>query len=305
MKGAFEKGLWSGTDQHQLIKSSGLQHEETHLLHVFLNNLSCGCEAANANNFVTAGKFWTNAMASIEKLVQGAYHDIIPNFVQQINNLMRQGRQDLAQILLQHIAGCCQVFLSTSNPTTAVYASLGQIELEHMPELEERMMKQFQRNFEIYLGARNYNSFVMMIDHARRRLLRDDWLRIEDVLPPVDQVDRNFGVSDRRSFDVIALRIEVAKKRKQYNLIESEAPILIQRAELILNDEWQKFYNLARGWFELGGAQYFLLKNNLAVSSLLKGIQSDDRLRALGDWNIFDTERTLASQYVESMQDWV
>jgi hypothetical protein len=305
VKGSFEAGLWSGIDQNQLIKSSNNQRYEAHLLHVFLNNLSCGSEAANANKYQAAGKFWMDAMKSIDKLIKCDYHDILPNLIQQINELNRQGRQDLARILKDHIAECCQTFLKGTNPTIAAYKSLGQLDMSYMVEIEERMMKQFQENFELYLGARNYNSFVMMMDYARRKLFRDQWVRIEDVLPPVDQLDRVFGTSDRRSLDVIALRLEVAKTRNQLELVEYEAPILIQRAQLILNDDWQRFYNLARGYFELGFAQYFLLRKALATSSLRKAQDSDDKLRELGDWNIFDPERVLAVKYLQDMQSWV
>jgi hypothetical protein len=64
----------------------------------------------------------------------------------------------------------------------------------HLPALEARIMGRFREFFEWYQGPRSYNSFVMMVNQARRRLMRDGSVRIEDVLPPVDHYDQAFGV---------------------------------------------------------------------------------------------------------------
>jgi hypothetical protein len=207
-------------------------------------------------------------------------------------------------MLHQHIAECGQLFLKPDSSTAAIYTGLGKLEITHMVAIEDRIMKRFKELFEFYLGPLSYNSFVMMMNHARRSLYRDEWVRFEDVLPPIYLLDSTFGISDRRTLDVIALRIDVAQKRKQFSLVESEAAILISRAEIIQNDRWQRFYNLTRGWFRLGCAQYFLRKKDEAITSLNNALANDDALRTLGDWNIYDPQRITIGKYLQDMQDW-
>jgi len=304
IKGSFEAGLWSWSQKDQIINSSSKQSEESNLIHTFLGGLTSGCEAADVNDFHLARSFWQKAFESVDRLVQGQYHDIIPNLIQKINDLNREGREDLARMLHQHIAECGQLFLKPDSSTAAIYTGLGKLEITHMVAIEDRIMKRFKELFEFYLGPLSYNSFVMMMNHARRSLYRDEWVRFEDVLPPIYLLDSTFGISDRRTLDVIALRIDVAQKRKQFSLVESEAAILISRAEIIQNDRWQRFYNLTRGWFRLGCAQYFLRKKDEAITSLNNALANDDALRTLGDWNIYDPQRITIGKYLQDMQDW-
>lgn len=304
LKGSFESGVWSWNGKDQIIRSSTEQDHERQLLHDFLGGLTSGCEAAAIRNFDSAGALWRSAFENVDHLVQGQYHDIVPNLIQKINDLNHDGYEELARELLRHIVACSQSFLPPNKSTKSIYLGLGDLGLNHMRAMEELIMQCFMQRFEFYLGAMSYNSFVMMMNHARRKLYHDPWVRLEDVLPPVDFLDRTYGASDRRALDVIGLRIEVAQKRKRYALVETEAPIMIQRSERILNDDWLRCYNLTRAWFDLGCAQYFLRKKGPAISSFDKALASDDGLRNVEACNIFDPERATIARYMENMRTW-
>jgi hypothetical protein len=57
--------------------------------------------------------------------------------------------------------------------------------------------------------------------------------------------------SNRRSLDVLRLRVEVLKERGMYLKAENEASILTQRAHLVEDDEWLRLYHLIQGWYVL------------------------------------------------------
>lgn len=162
----------------------------------------------------------------------------------------------------------------------------------------------FKARFEFYLGSMNYNSFVMMMNYARRKLYHDAWVRLEDVLPPVDLLGRTYGRSDPRTLDVIGMRIEVAHRRKWFHMVEAKASILIDRAVQIKNDDWQRYYNLTRAWFDLGSAQYFLKKKKLASTSFHEALLNDDELKKVEECNIFDPERNTIANYLQDMESW-
>ncbi|KAF2663277.1 hypothetical protein BT63DRAFT_484363 [Microthyrium microscopicum] len=304
VKGSFEAGHWSWNGKDTIIKSSEDQTNEKQLLHGFLGALINGREAADTRDFELAVTCWKRGFKFVDSLVKGQYHDIVPNLIQAINDLSREGQGSVARMLRDHIADCGNTYLQLNSSTKSVYVGLGDLDMTYMAMVEANVMQCFKDRFEFYLGPVSYNSFVMMMNHARRRLYQDDWVRLEDVLPPVDLMDRRYGVSDPRTLDVIGMRIEVAYKRKLLEQVETEAPILIGRAMLIDDDDWQRFYNLTRGWFDLGCAQYFLRKKLSSLNSFDKALMNDDQLKGLGPCNIFDPQRITIAKYRGEMQNW-
>lgn len=108
VKGSFEAGRWRFNGNDALIHSSLTQQAELNRLHGFLNSLIDGSAAAAASDFVRAGSHWRHAFLAVEDLVvQGAYHNIVPNLVLKINDLNRQGLGEVAAMLKTHIARCC------------------------------------------------------------------------------------------------------------------------------------------------------------------------------------------------------
>ncbi|KAF5674775.1 hypothetical protein FCIRC_7640 [Fusarium circinatum] len=291
IQGSFEAGHWRWSGQETIINSSIRQQQETVILHSFLNSVQCAHLSIDRHDLTQAVLHWDAAFQAVDHLVQGQYHDIIPNLVQKINDINDKGQVQVALELLRHITECAQTYLKDKPATYPIYASLADIPMVHLPALEARIMGRFREFFEWYQGPRSYNTSVMMVNQARRWLMRDDNARLEDVLPPVDHYDQIFGVCNRRSLDIIALRLEITYKRRQFVQLETEATILIQRAKLIRDDDWHRLYNLVRGWYHLGCAQFSLLKWVPAMTSFDRALQSDAQLRELGNWTIFDTEK--------------
>jgi hypothetical protein len=306
IKGSFEVGLWSFKGNDFIIMSSTSQDSEIKVLHDFLGDFAVGCHAADAQNFALAGIYWKRAFTNIETLVVGKYHDIILNLIQKINDLNRQGHEPLAALLKEHIAQCGRIFLGPNSPTRPIFDGLGRLDMTSMLEVEERILKQFAELFELYLGHLCYSSFVMMMDGARRRLLQCPWTPF-DCLPDISYLDFVFGPTDHRPLDVINLRVEILSYRGMHVETEAEASTLLQRAEMIQNDDWWRFYNLTRGWYFLGSAQYFLRKRDAALQSLSNALRSDDELCKIEEFHIFNNERMIIKKYMEHLRsaDWI
>jgi hypothetical protein len=306
IKGSFEGRLWSSKGEDQLIRSSTSQDLEIKALHDFLGHCAIGCHAAHAYNLERAGVYWGRAFEKVEDLVKGEYYDIIPNLIQMINDLKRQGLWELATLLKQHVAQCSKKFLAPNASTLSIFDGLGSLDLDNMVEIEERIMDQFTNLFHQYLGYQCYNSFVMMMDASRRKLLRSPWASF-DCLPNVSYLDSVFGPASRWTLDLIGIRAEISMHRQLHIEAEIEAYTLIQRAELIQKDNWHRFYNLTRGHYFLGSAQYFLRKHDQAVHSLSKALLFDDELCKIDEFHIFDAERLIIGKYLDHLlsPEWV
>lgn len=303
---SFETGQWIFNGNNLMIKSSGSQGLEKQALHDFLADFAIGCHAAGAKNFLAAGNAWKRAFLNVETLVKGNYYDIIPNIVQKINDLNRQGYDRLAALLKEHISHCGKVLLPVGTSTRAVFDAIGQLDMDFMLDIEDRIMSQYYMLFEFYLGSFCYSSFVMMMDGARRRLLLDPRTDFS-CLPNISQLDTILGPTNRRSLDVIFLRIEILHHRGLHTETEIEASKLVQRAKMIRDDDWQRHYNLTRGWYFLGSAQYFLKKRKLAIESLSNALIFDDELCKIDEFHIFDTERMVILKYLVHLRSnhWV
>jgi hypothetical protein len=96
----------------------------------------------------------------------------------------------------------------------------------YMLEIEERIMKQFIKLFELYLGYLCYNSFVIMMDEARRRLLQYLWATF-DCLSDLSDLDSVFGSSDRRSLDVVSMRVQILSYRGMHVEAEVDVSMLV------------------------------------------------------------------------------
>lgn len=88
---------------------------------------------------------------------------------------------------------------------------------------------------------------------------------------------------------------------------EAEASTLVQRAEMIQSDDWRRFYNLTRGWYFLGTAQYFMRKRNAAIQSLSNALHSDEQLCKIDKFHIFNAERMIILKYLEHLRsaNWI
>jgi hypothetical protein len=303
VKGSFEGGRWKFNGNDSLIVSSPREVEEKLALHDFLGNLANGSAAANTRDYDLALTYWRQASENVDTLVQGQYHDIIPNLFQQINDMDRQGLGPVAATLKAHIAEASVTYSTPGQPGSTIFAGLGRLEMATMVDMEERIMSRFNLLFEQYLGYRCYNSFVMTMDTARRRLLHNPWTTFAECLPDLAGLDSIFGPSDRRSLDVIGLRVEIFKNRAMPHETEVEALALIQRAEGVLNDDWQRFYHLTRGWYFLGWAQCSIPeKRHAAVDSFQNALHTDDELRRIDDFHIFVPERTEMLKYLGELR---
>jgi hypothetical protein len=199
--------------------------------------------------------------------------------------------------LKQHIAECSKRFLAPGASTLSIFDGLGTLDLDNMLEIEDRIMDQFTNLFQLYLGYQCYNSFIMMMDAARRKLLRSPWTSF-DCLPDVSCLDSSFGPASRWSLDLIGIRAEISMHRQMHKDAEIEASALIQRAEMIQKDDWHRFYNLTRGYYFLGSAQYFLRKHDDAIYSLSNALLFDDELCKIDEFHIFDAERLIIEKYL-------
>lgn len=127
-----------------------------------------------------------------------------------------------------------------------------------MVEIEERVTKCYAELFKLYLEQQSYNSFVILMNAARRKLTRNASARFEECLPPLAPLDDVFEPSNRRPLDVIRFRVEILHLRSMQQETEASAFVLVQRAELIKDDPWQQLYFLTKGWYYVGSAQYSL-----------------------------------------------
>ncbi|KAM7215029.1 hypothetical protein V8F06_009555 [Rhypophila decipiens] len=308
IKGSFEAGKWRFNGNEFLILSSPMQETEKSSLHSFLSHLIDGSAAVKFKDFRLAGAHWRQAFLVAENLIAtGEYHDILPNLVQQINDLESQGLSDVARMLKQHVTQCSVITLKSrgggATSTSEVYQTLGNLDMIDMSDLEERIMQRFAELFTQYLGPECYNTFVMSMNRARRRLLRQPWTRLEDFLPSVEEeLDGLFGSSNRRSLDVLGLRAEILSQRGLDHEVEIEAKAILERVAGIRDDAWQRLYHLVRASFWGGEAQFRQGKWDEARMSLESAMVFAEEFRGVEKADIFEPERLVMKRYLEELQ---
>lgn len=303
VKGSFEAGRWKFVSNDLLIVSSEHQTAEKLAIHDFLGNIINASATAKRRDYDLAFERWSQACVKVDRLVTGRCHDIIPNLIQQLNDLNREDLGPVAASLKKYIAEASAVHGDPNEPTTTILSQLGKLDMSLVAAAEERIMAHFHRLFTQYLGYRCYNTFVMMMDGARRRLLYDKWATFTDCLPSLAHLDTLFGPTDRRPLDMIGLRLEILKDRGIPAQAEREAAELIRRAENIENDDWQRAYHLTRGWYFRGWAQYSMPgKRGQAVESFETAMRCDDELCAIDDFHIFVPERVAMVGYLRELR---
>ncbi|KAB8349531.1 hypothetical protein FH972_023557 [Carpinus fangiana] len=302
VKGSFEADLYSFTGNNLLINSSPHHKVEVRAMHKLIGQLSNGRVAADKGDFDQAGRYWRQAFLQVEILVKGQYHDIIPNIIQQINDLTRDGRPELAILLNEHVATCSRQLAAPDGTSSSIYDGLRRIDLTSLVEMEELIVRRYVEHFHFYLGRYCYSSFTMIMNAARRRLFRYSWVTFDDCMPTVEELDGEFGPCDRRSLDVISLKMEVLGTRGLNDEMKVQAAMMIQRAEMIQNDNWMRFYYLTRAWFYLGQAQYATGERPLATESLSKALVTEADFRKVDDHDIFNPERLIITGLLEELE---
>lgn len=301
IKSSFETHRWKFHTNELIIVSSSNQKVEKINLQEFVAECDSAIAAADVQQFVKAGLLWQHAFSRVKRLVEAEYHDVIPNVLQKINDLNNCGYRKVASLLKNHVADIARTTRTSTTFQTDVLVGLGTLDLDQFGGLEAGIMEQFNTLFHFYLGAVCYNSFVMTMNAARRRLLRDRWSACDDFIPGLCHLDIVFGPSNRRSMDVISLRAEIMYRRHQFMEVEAEARMLVQRADTIVYDEWQRCYYLTRGYYFLGCSQFHRDDIRAAEESFANTLLADQQLCLINDFSIFNAEKTAIKRYLEAM----
>lgn len=287
--GSFESSRWTSAGKELIILSSPNQEIEKTALHQFLAQLEMAKTSASLGQVHKAGAHWRQSFEHADILATGQYHDTLPNILQKVNDLRIEGHGAVATKLVSYLAECSAAH-SACGSIRAIYQALRLVHLDDMGDLEERVMQGYVDLFDKFLGLGHYNSFVMRMNLARRRLSRNPMARLEDHLPSLEFFDDLFGESDTRCLDIIRLRVETLFQRGNYIGTEKEANLLVARASLKVKDPWQQLYFLIKGYYHLGLAQYRLGKMDSANSIMYQGIQCIGEFSLLDEYGVFDSD---------------
>ena len=298
---SFESGVWTFDGNERLIRSSPAQSSERSSLHAFLGGLDISCAAFAAGNVQLAGGYWRQGFREIETLVMGQYHDTIPNMIQKINDLNRQGQLEVAVLLKKQITRSSMTYQSPDRSRLSILEVLEKLDLEYMVEVEERVMQCYVELFDLYLGSQCYSSFVMLMNAARRKLTRNPSATFEECLPDLSLLDNSFGPSNQRSMDVVRLRVETLNLRGLHEQTEIEAYALVERAAQIQDDQWKQLYYLTKGWFYVGSAQYLLGKPDIATENLSQSLRCGGGFSRIDHSGLFNPERLIMLKYLEHL----
>lgn len=164
-------------------------------------------------------------------------------------------------------------------------------------------MSRFIEHFELYVGSQCYSSFVLVIDSARHKLKRSKWATLDESLPTLSVLDEIFGPSNRRSLEVLRLRADVLFERGMYRDAKDVASMLIQRADLVEGDEWNRHYFMINGWYVVGNVQYLLGEYAAATSSLHNCLELEEEFGKAWYSYLFNKEKILIWERLEKIAD--
>ncbi|PVH72986.1 hypothetical protein DL98DRAFT_358227, partial [Cadophora sp. DSE1049] len=303
IKGSFDAKSWSSTGTETIILSSQSQSSERQSLHSFVGGIDTGCGNFTSGNTTAGGLFLRKAFREIRTLVRGSYHDILPNIIQRINDLNQRGHPIAAASLMKHVAASSEIDLSSKQETRSIYISMAELDLDVMEELEERVMARYAELFELYLGPDYYNSFVMQMNLARRKINRGGTDVLDYCLPDLNTLDRTFGASNRRPMDVIRTRVEVLYEHEKYEEMEAQADILLERGVMIENDQWQNLYFVIKGFYYIGLARYCLKMHVVAMESLKSCLHWICEFEKINITGLFDPEKVEVLEKLEEMSN--
>lgn len=298
--GSFDSQHWVSIGNGLIIHSSPNQDLERKALHSFLGCLNMATKTAANSNLPIAGMYWKQAFENLDLLITGHYHDTWPNLLQKINDLKSEGHSAVAVSLQNHLARSCAAY-NICGPLRTILQAQRLIHLDDMEQIEDRVMQCYVDLFDRFLGLLHYNSFVMRMNLARRKLFRNSWARLEDFVPSLSFFDSQFGPVDTRSLDIILLRIEVLGHRGKYEWVEAEARLLVERAHMKVNDMWQRLYYLIHGHYHLGLACYAQDKQDSANFEMLQGADYIAQFSQIDQTGIFNPEKAVLASCLEKL----
>jgi tetratricopeptide (TPR) repeat protein len=299
---SFESGAWRFAGNERIINSSPAMEEEQKHIMVYLSSVDLGCAAVGTGDFSSGVAQWQRAFLVVEDLIKGAYHDIIPNMLTKLTDLHNRGFSDVASMMMQHISQLCLAYQNSDHPISQVFAKLNDISVEHLVEVEDKIRTLFHKIFEVYLGSNCYNTFVMDMDRAKRRLDSSELADLDKCLPSLSSLDEVFGSTNCRPLDVLRLRIEIMYQRRQYQALVEEALVLIDRADKKHDDPWQRHYFLIKAYYYSGSSHFHLGNYECAKVYLECALHLYEKFLEI-DWSDqFDSEKAFMLEKLEFMK---
>ena len=252
---------WYFLDKDRLIESSEYAHIEKGNIMSLLSGIDLGCAFAQAGDSESAVHHWCQASLQLESLLKGRFHDIIPNLICKLNDLLDRGFSDVAEKMIDHISKLCSIYLPAGYPIAAIFQCLNRVDLAHLPGLESRLLGMYHNLFEYHVGGQCYNTFVMNINAAKRILERYEWTDIDMTLPALEPLELAHGLANCRSLDVLRMKIETLYHRGQYLELIPTAQLLKNRADTKRDDPWQRSYFMIKALY-YGGRAHVILGND-------------------------------------------
>lgn len=290
IKGSFDSGAWKFAGNEFLIESSPFQSMEQKSCTALVGGFETACANFASGRPDIGGLYWRAAFREIETLVRGSYYDIIPNIIQKVIDIHRKGHHQAALMMLQQVAQSSLKYLPIEHVRTSIFRALGQLDLDQLTDLEGAIMARFVDLFDLYLGSRCYNTFVVRIDTARRRIQQGGLSYLDD-LPVLSNLDETFGPSNRRPLEVILVRTETLYQYQLYEQVEIHASALIQRAAVIEGDVWQRTYSVTKGQYFAGLSQYALGNFDSSEYNMLACLETIKEFEQVDSSGLFNLEK--------------
>jgi hypothetical protein len=290
IKRSFETGQWYFVNKDHIIESSSDEAMEKRAIMELNTGVQLGYGAIKAQDTKAGFQHWSRAFQTLDVLLRGRYHDIVPNIIAELTDLYDSGHGCIVIEMMKHIAALSRFYDRDDRPVSAILVHLDEIPPDSLPGLEEQIMTIFSKTFEFYLGEKCYNSFANMMRGAQRKLQRSDQARIEDCLPPVAKMDRQYGPADRRTLDVLRVRTRTLGFRGQHQKAEQEALMLTHRAAS-LEDDWQRLYFCVKGLYYAGLAQFQQADGGRAEASFRTALNFIEEFRAVDSSEQFNSAK--------------
>ena len=293
----FDNGSWKSTGTDEEIEESIFSTEGLMLVEEQYDILWISKELLDeGKGSYRTGQCWNKLFENMNSLLVSTYPTVLRRLIAFVDYFFLLELGDVAKQLHAYIPQMAARILSKDDPKRKMFEALADVDpnREMLKYCSANIAKQFADILADKFGAGSRVAYRRKLDHLRILESGSPSGSLDDRLPPVSEVDRQFGPFSDVAMTLLSTRISLHIKRKENEQVLEVAPQLLFRTDHALRN-YRACRFLIQANIHLGIALYELKHFEDSRIRFEKALEENAREQAhhSGHECFYDTHRCM------------
>lgn len=229
----FSNGTWKLTGTDAEIEASVFATKNLMLVEEQYDILWISKAFQEEDNKKALSSCWNRLFENMASLLRSTYPTVLRRIIVFVEYFHNLDLPELAAYLHKYVPQMASEILPETDPRRSMFEALAYVDSDQktMQYCYENIARLFAEILEKELGAKSAVAYRRRLDYIRNSERRQPSESLDDRLPSLYQVDREYGPFSDVAMGLLSTRLILHYKRKEYDKVLEVGPQLVFRTE--------------------------------------------------------------------------